>query len=86
MQSSDWQSAHLPIFEHGVFFESRTAFGGAAIFLTLDIASSTFFTTLFIPTIRITFSGPWQRQATLFPVPSIFTSSPSIVTAFELIK
>ena len=53
---------------------------------TLAMPLRTSGTILFMPAITITCCGPWQRQATRLPTPSILTSSPSNVMALELIK
>lgn len=86
IQPGTKQSVHLPELAHGVSSPSLTAFGGAAIFLVRETASWTSLTILFIPAIIITLSGPLQRHATLLPLPSIFTISPSIVIALELLN
>ena len=57
--------------------------GGAFFGDNLSFISDT---TLFIPASTITFSGPKIREATLFPLPSIFISSPSRVIALVPIR
>jgi hypothetical protein len=52
--------------------------------LILSNAVSTSLHNLFNPTTIITFFGPNTIAETLFPTPSIFTSSPDVVIAFVL--
>ena len=73
------QSAHLPVFAHGVLQPSLTVFGGAAKLRIRSIPLSTSVTTLFIPATTMTVSGPYIISHTLLPAPSMFTSSPSRV-------
>ena len=58
----------------------------AATFLARFVALSRSGQTLFIPTIKITFFGPWAMQDTRLELPSILTRTPSSVTALALDK
>ena len=84
--SGDLQSKHLPVSLHGVLTLNRCAFIGAATFLARFMALSRSEQTLFMPTIKITFFGPWAIQETRFEFPSMLTIIPSLVMAFALDK
>ena len=75
---------HFPVSLQGVFISKRCAFAGAATFLARFIAASRSLLTLLIPTIKITFFGPWAIQETRLEFQSMFTRIPSSVRAFAL--
>ena len=76
----------MPSILQGVLISNRCALIGAAVFLALFAASITVGTTLLIPAITITLSGPNVIAATLLPMPSMFTNSPVSVMAFVPVK
>ena len=57
---------------------------GAATFLARFMALSKSAQTLFMPTMKITFLGPWAMQETRLELPSILTMTPSLVMALAL--
>ena len=75
-----------PTFVQGVFLFNLFALAGALTVLFLLIASSNVGTILLIPHMIITFSGPYNKAATLFPFPSTLYSCPSSVMALLLEK
>src|SRR5690554_6540537 len=84
--SLESQSLQTPVYTHGVVRFNLFAFKGAATVSILLNAASTSLHTLFFPTITNTFLCPKIMEATLFPVPSLLTSLPSSVRAFELVR
>ena len=86
MVSGDLQSKHFPVSLHGVLISNLCALAVAPTFLARFIALSRSGQTLFIPTIKITFFGPWAMQDTRLELPSILTRTPSSVTALALDK
>ena len=86
MVSGDLQLKHFPVSLHGVLISNLCALAVAATFLARFIALSRSGQTLFIPTIKITFFGPWAMQDTRLELPSILTRTPSSVTALALDK
>ena len=71
MVSGDLQLKHFPVSLHGVLISNLCALAVAATFLARFIALSRSGQTLFIPTIKITFFGPWAMQDTRLELPSI---------------
>ena len=55
------------------------------MFLARQMAPSKVGASLFSPTIKYTFSGPYSVAATRLPVPSMFTSSPVSATPLALL-
>lgn len=84
IRERDLQSKHFPAVLQGVFTSNLCAFAGAATFLARFIAASRSEQTLFIPTMKTTFFGPWAIQETRLEFPSMFTITPSLVMAFAL--
>ena len=62
----------------------RAALMGDAVLRALARAASTFWATLFKPMTKMTFFGPHVMAATRFPLPSMFTMTPSSEMALAL--
>ena len=84
MVSGDLQSKHFPVSLQGVLMSNLWALIGAATFLARFMALSKSAQTLFMPTMKITFLGPWAMQETRLELPSILTMTPSLVMALAL--
>ena len=84
MVSGDLQSKHFPVSLQGVLMSNLWALIGAATFLARFMALSKSAQTLFMPTMKITFLGPWAMQETRLELPSILTITPSLVMALAL--
>src|SRR5450759_3803266 len=75
------QSTQRPRATHGTSIPSLRALAGAARFFILLNASLRSSTSLLAPARTITVSGPNIIPATRLPMPSVLTSSPSMVIA-----
>ena len=84
MQSAELQLWHTPSIWHGVFFWNRVMLIGEATERALLSAASVSCITLLSEITKITCFGPHVMAATLLPLPSMFTITPSSLMAFAL--
>ena len=86
MVSGLLQFMQVPVLVQGVESPKRCALIGAATLRARFMAPSTSSHTLFIPTMKITFFGPWAMAETRLEFPSMFTITPSWVMALALAR